>query len=100
MTIKLRLICTFTLGVALTVHAQAPALVPLETATFIDSSSRCSVFVGGPDHANDRADKQYGKSLYAALAAMDGPLPLNVESIRVACVKRLTSPDVFPKEAS
>lgn len=61
---------------------------------FIQHPNHCAIYLGGPDHAADSADRQYGEALSAAVSSLGGSADTALSQIRTACLARpATSPD-------
>lgn len=76
------------------VGAGVQAAQPHEILVFLQHPTHCSVLVGGPDHAADGTDRQYGEALTAAVSSLGGSAGAALSHIRTTCLARpVLSPD-------
>lgn len=54
--------------------------------TLVQHPSHCAIYLGGPDHTADGANRQYGEALAAAVSAVGGSAGAALSKIRTACL--------------
>ena len=76
------------------INAQQLAADPLRA--LVQHPTHCEIYLGGPDHAADGADRAYGEALAAAVSSLGGSAGTALSHIRTACLARpaiTTDPD-------
>ena len=74
------------------INAQQLATDPLRA--IVQHPNHCAIYLGGPDHAADSADRAYGEALAAAVSSLGGSAGSALSHIRTACLARpVTSTD-------
>ena len=68
------------------INAQQLATDPL--LVLVQHPNHCAIYLGGPDHVADGADRQYGEALVAAVSALGGSADTAFSQIRTACLAR------------
>ena len=66
------------------INAQQLATDPL--LALVQHPNYCAIYLGGPDHVADGAERQYGEALAAAVSAVGGSANTALSQIRTACM--------------
>lgn len=68
------------------INAQQLTTYPL--LALLQHPTHCAIYLGGPDHIADSADRAYGEALSAAVSSLGGPADAALSHIRTACLTK------------